>query len=367
MKVETLVRSVPEIEMGGLKFPVVDPEGLSYLNEGRVSTFRHNPFLSDDSSPAQFLGLVQNEVIGGINLFPIEVVAEGKIFDAVGGDSLYVREKYRSTMYSIPLMDKLNNISKDGISLCAGFTAKSLQVIKVLGNAIFPLRQFLLIRKTRPFFNRVDIVRKFRCLSCVVDLAILPYKIAMHILSTITTPCIRILPISETDREKEAKAFSAFICRDKHPYRENVTAEWIQWVLTNDFAKKNLVNKQLVKIVKGGVIVGYAIVRVGWDKTFEGTVGKIVEWQIDEGHQDKEPWILIRVARWILKKCDFVILSVDAQDSKICGCFKKLMPSVSRNVASIGAGRLSPLRTMIGYKEPSNWRIRPGMGDMCFF
>ena len=109
MKVESILRTLNDTCDDKTLVGISDPDGMVGLNDGRKASFRNCPFKNDVGRLTQIVGIVGNEAIGRLNVFPLEVVADDRTFSAVCGDSLFVREKFRNTLYAVSLMTRMTN------------------------------------------------------------------------------------------------------------------------------------------------------------------------------------------------------------------------------------------------------------------
>lgn len=366
MKVESRLLSLDEVCVDRPLEGITDPDGMVGINDGRKAAFRNCPMWKDGGRLTQIVGIVGNEAIGRLNVFPLEVVADGKVFSAVCGDSLFVREKFRNTLYAVSLMTRLNTISGDRLSLSAGFSPKARQVIKAIRNTVFLLNKYIVVRRTRsilPTIGRRRLLSKF---SWLFDLMLAPYHFIMRMANRVKIRGFQFEEIPVDDRKALAE-FAKLIENDEHRFRENMTSEVLDWILHNDFVQDRLIAKRVFGYKKGGRYVAFIMTREG--RTSSGCrIGRVFEWQTQREYRKYEPYFLLDVMyRSAGSKLDCMAIEVGDEDAANYSVFKGFLPGGIASVISIGVGKDSPFKACEGYGEMANWRLRSGMGDLCFW
>ena len=163
---------------------------------------------------------------------------------------------------------------------------------------------------------------------------------------------------------KEAiQEFCDLIAADEHRFREDMDPQGIRWILTNDFFPAAMADKKLYCVKVKGQAIGYFMTR----RSVKGTRGRILEWQTVKGAESAIPWMLIRAAKLLIRNTDAVVVSVGAEESAIIKVLKKLLVPFTTQYAVVGAREDSPLRSHDGWDQAVNWRVRPAMGDGCFY
>ena len=364
MKVETVIRTLDEV-CGDRHLPdASDPGNLIAVNDARKATFESNPFLVGRDSQTQMLGIAEKEVIGKLNVFPLEIVADGEVLSATCGDSLFVRDEYRRTLYALTLMDRLNKISADKISLSAGFSAKAQELIKIMRNIVFPLRQFIVVRHSRAIFSTFGRFHFLRRFAWLFDAMLIPYRLGTKVVARFALNGFERVEISVDDEFAIGK-FAELIKQDKHRFRENVTSKWIDWVLRNDFHSDRLIAKRLFGFRRNGEFVAFVMTRES--REGNGMLGSVIEWQTKSGFEKYEKSMLMDVMQHILSRLDCVAIAVGGQDAGAYHFAQGFLPGLGRSVVSIGVGgKDSSLKRYDGHDVLANWRLRTGMGDLCF-
>ena len=365
MKVETIQLSLDDVCADRPLDGVADPDGMVGINDGRKLAFMNCPMWREGGRLTQIIGTVGNEAIGRLNVFPLEVVADGKVFSAVCGDSLFVRENFRNTLYAVSLMTRLNTISRDRLSLSAGFSPKARQVVKAIRNTVFLLNKFIVVKRTRSILPTVGRRRLLSKFAWLFDLVLVPYNLIMKIVNHIKVREFVLEEISADDKNALSE-FAGLIEKDGHRFRENMTCDVLDWILHNDFVPERLIAKRIFGYKKDGRFVAFVIMREG--RTPTGCrIGRMVEWQTQKEFRKHEPCFLLEVMHRSASELDCMTVEVGDEDAANYSVLKGFLPGGVASVVSIGVGRDSPFKGFEGYGELQNWRLRGGMGDLCFW
>jgi len=363
MAVATIRRSLEEVLRNEPLASVDDPEGLSAVNEGRRATFESDPLSNDKERLTQILGLVDNEVIGRLNVFPLGIVADGEPLSAVCGDSLLVLEKARNSLYSVSLMTELNNVSADRISLSAGFSAKAQKLIRLIRNVVFPYAKRLVVKKSRYVFSGFGRFHFLVGMAWLADLCLMPYRLLTRTMARCRLRGMECQELGADDAAAIA-AFAEMIANDEHRFREDMSAEVIRWMMKNDFHLEQSIVKRLYAYRKGGRFVAFVMTRESRQRN--GELGEIIEWQSLPQHRHLERFMILDVMHRLLRRCDCVELDVNAAEARGYDAVTGFLPGIGVPVVSVGVGKDSALKKHAGYEDVANWRIRSGMGDLCF-
>ena len=365
MKVESILRTLEDACADKTLVGIYDPDGMVGINDGRKASFKNCPFKKDVGRLTQIVGVMGNEAIGRLNVFPLEVVADGRTFSAVCGDSLFVREKFRNTLYAVSLMTRLNAISDDKLSLSAGFSPKAREVIKAIRNTVFLLNKYMVVRRTRsilPTIGRRRILSKF---AWLFDGILVPYLLIAKTFNRIRLRGFEFEEI-HIDDKNALKEFAEFIAKDGHRFRENMSIEMLEWMLHNDFVQDRLIAKRVFGYKKDGRFIAFAMTREG--RTPAGCrIGKIIEWQTLPEYRKYEHCFHLDIIHRCIKNLDCMTIEVSDEDAVGHTILHGFLPGGRASVISIGVGKGSPFKNCDGYGEMSNWRLRGGMGDLCFW
>ena len=362
-EVETLVRRVDDLPNPDWLNNVSDSSNLLYLSESKKAVFERNPFLRDKNQPAQFIGMVDGHVMGRLNPFTYQIVADGYIYEVAAGDSLFVEEKYRGTMYALDLIDMQTQAAQGLATLNCGLSKAAQKFVKLNGDTIFYLERFVLFSRCDDFLKgRIrEVFRKI--LSPILNVVLVLYRKLLSMLVWLRTWRWKIEKISLSNKVA-IKEFCDQISKDEHRFRVNITPEWIEWVLGNDFFGDTNPEKTLYRISTRGKLIGYALARFG--ENGRGRRGKILDWQIVPECRRISSWLFLRIATKIADKCDVVVLQIP-EDDKSMRTLSRFLLRLPRQMAVLHCAEDSPLTRHPGYADKTNWRIRPSIGDACFY
>ena len=163
--------------------------------------------------------------------------------------------------------------------------------------------------------------------------------------------------------QEAIQQFCDLIAVDEHRFREDMDPKGISWILTNDFFPAAMADKKFYCVKVKDQTIGYFMTR----RSEQGTRGRILEWQTVKGAESAIPWMLIRAAKLLIRNTDAVVVSVGAEETAIIKVLKKILVPFTTQHAVVGARNDSPLRKHEGWDKAVNWRIRPAMGDGCFY
>ena len=338
-----------------------DPVGYAKLHPSKVSTIRNNPFLKSGSECGQLLGVCDSKIIGGICPIPLQVVADGKVYSAICGSSLMVIPEARSTGYGIDILDKMRVLCEDQIDVYCGLSSDSRKLLKLLNRVLFPVQRRLMIRRSREFTDHRRPLAVWRMASLIFDATFYAHRLFIRMLVGWKMRGFKVMQIEATNLSA-LNSCARLVEQDKHRFRLNITEQWLQWVLTNEFRPIEKANKRLYGVYKNGTLVAFWISKTD----SHGDRGRIIEWQVSEEWALYEPWIILKAALKLLPLCNVVNLDTDNDESN--RLFKKLgFLQVPGQVCGIGADGASRLKRHDGWAEQCNWRVRMSMADAAFW
>lgn len=353
-------RKVRELGCPGCVAAYDDPASYAQLHPSKVAAIRNNPFLESETGCGQLLGICGSTIIGGICPIPLQIVADGKVYSAICGSSLLVIPEARSTGYGMDIPEKMRNLCKDRIDISCGISNDSRRLLKLLGRRLFPVQRHVMIRRSREFTSYRHPQIFWRIASIFFDAF---FRIHLLFVRAIVAVKLRGLSIRqiEVSDDDAIESCARLVEEDRHRFRQNITPEWIKWVLTNEFRPIEKVHKRLYGVYSGNELVAFWISKTD----SSGERGRVIEWQVSERYAELEPWIFLRAALMILPFCNAV--NLDSDDEANCGLFSRLgFLSVPGQFCAVGADDNSRLREHTGYTEQRNWRVRMSMADAAF-
>jgi hypothetical protein len=221
----------------------------------------------------------------------------------------------------------------------------------------------MLVRRSRAILAGFGRLHPLIYLSLFFDMGLALYNWVGKCRTRIALRGYELVEVGYDDDVAIAK-FCKMIADDSHRFRENITPSWVRWVLKNDFHKDWLLSKKLYGYKKRGEFVAFVMTRSTQENGYK--IGKIIEWQVDERCRFLERHMIMCTMLKELRDLDCVYLSIGEVDSVGMNWRKGFLPGFGCHVVSIGMGRDSVLRQYEGVDNVANWRLRGGMGDLCF-
>ena len=361
-EVQTYYRTVGELSSHGRFAEFEDLNAYLDFPKEKVAVFQNNPYLSSGQVTAQILGVVDGKIMGAVGSFPFHVIADQKQYEVCACPLTHVHPDYRKTMYGVELGQKSVDMSADKMTLDYGLSEKSARLCRYLNAHLFDIKQFAFVKRSRHFFRQrlPKAVSWFLC--PMMDIAFGLHRVFINVIVWFRTFWWKIERV-EVDDEEAFCSFCNMVAADEHRFREQIEPRWIRWVLTNDFFPSEMADKRLYRVNVKGKTIGYFMTR----RSVKGARGRILEWQTVKGAESAIPWILLRAAKILIRNTDAVVVSVGADESAVIKVLKRLLIPFTTQHAVVGAREDSPLRMHEGWDQAVNWRIRPAMGDGCFY
>lgn len=361
-EVQTYYRTVDELSSHGRFAEFEDLNAYLDFPKEKVAVFQNNPYLSSGQVTAQILGVLDGKIIGAVGVFPIPIVADRKRYEACACPLIHVHSDYRRTMYGIELPQKTEDISADKATLNYGLSEKAARLNRYLRAPLIDIRQFAYVKRSRHFFAH-RLSKAIGWLLCpLMDVAFGLHRFLVNIVVWFRTFRWKIERVDVKNNEA-IQQFCDLIAADEHRFREDMDPKGIRWILTNDFFPSEMADKKLYCVKAKGKAIGYFMTR----RSEHGARGRILEWQTLKGTESAIPWMLIRAAKLLIRNTDAVVVSVGAEENAVIKVLKKLLIPFTSQYAIVGAREDSPLRTHDGWDQAVNWRVRPAMGDGCFY
>lgn len=367
MEVKTTYRRISDL--GNPKFleerGISDADHILDIWPSKERVFSSNPFLKDRNDVVQIIGSVDGIAMGRLNRFPYQIVADGEVLDVISGESLLVKAEYRKTLYALDICQLQLDLTPSAIEVSCGLSAQAQKLTR-LGKmaSMFSIPKFAFVRHCSTLVrDRLPTVVRF-VLCPLLDVLFLLHRLIIGSLVRLRTMGWRFEAVDLAD-EAKIQEFCSLVASDAKRFRINVTPAWVRWVNENDFKGAENPIKRLYRCTKGNELVGYVMTRA--ERHEVGGRAKIQEWQLTERYANREGWFLIRAAMLIAKLSDFVVISLSAAETRTIRLLKRLLLKLPGQVVVVTACKGSPLRVLDGYKDISKWRLRPAMGDACFY
>lgn len=359
-KVETHLLPIADLDNDRRLAAYDDPQGLLTLSAAHRRLLQTDPFVSDFGKPALIFGTFGNRVVGKTEPVYFEIKADGRVMDAQASGGLFVEEPYRKTLYAVELMTRQDSLTDSGVSLNTGLSLSAQKLSKMMGFKLFPIARFALVK------HSIDLLKErvspviCRFLSPFFDCVFWLHRTVLSMYLAVRAHGWRFERVNSSD-DRALDDFARLVEAAGDRLGEHVTAKWLKWVVENDFFDE--ARKSIWRCTKGDKTVGYCLVRTDNGKTGRG---KVLEWQVVPECREVESVFLLKTAQVLLKECDLVVVSL-GPCLPAARQLSKLLLRLPEQVVSLGVAKKSPLRELSGWDDPANWRIRPCVGDACFY
>ncbi len=357
-----VLRMVDELSSKANCSEYEDPDHLLEVSLSQVATFKNNPYLNANNRTAQVLGVVGKRIVGSLKLMPKRIVADDNNYEVVSGTSLFVNMAFRNTLLGITLVQDEPSFSRDGVCLGSGSSLAGRKVIKLVGRTIFPLKQFFYVADAFALIKKFGMRGlKARLVSCCANIVFGMQRIVVDMIAAYNTRGYSLRVLSADD-EAILEKVAGIVRSDNKRFREEHDVAWFKWVLNYDFDALDARSvKRLWGVFLGERLEGFVLGRYG----IGNKPAKILDWGMSGGKPQLVPWIMLKVARALIKRSSYVVLS--AGEEELSRVFRRLLlPPASEQIVSLGINDDSSIATHEGVRDANNWRIRPGIGDAPF-
>lgn len=365
-KVQILTRTVRGLTEDRSFDGFEDPWRLLPFEPCKLKTYRENPYLTDWEQTCQFFGVKDNRVVGRRNSYPARIVAKGHVYNTRISGSVFVEEKSRSSMLAITMLNKALKLPEGDLNINCGLSPVNRKFYRLYGSPMFRLVCF----NVGGIWNKYYKGNGYKGWKRVAANMI---SVAISLLNHLSCCCFGWLKFKGLPdwkiREVDA-ADDAFIDRacemvnlDSHPYREEITPAWIKWTLSNDFCAGVCKAKKIYGVYDGEALVGFALVRYSseWGRC------KIYEWQLAKEYEGQEGEFLSLMAKEMRKHGSSIAIGVGEDSVSTITFLRKRFADVGEDYAVVTMRKDSRFSDFQGIRDSTNWRVRPGMGDACFW
>lgn len=358
-RVTTILRKVSELHSKDRLSGFVDPDRFCTFKDCRRMTFEENPFLKSKDEVAQIVGVLDNRIIGGIAILPLEYKIDDQIVTGVTGNWLFVNPEFRSTMYSTRVMAMLPTMYEYGIGTGAAIVDAAAQIEKSLGYAVWHPIDFHYVRTADDFLAaRMHGIGGWLCAKPINIMLWLQRKCA-DMVASCKTKGYALCDLDESD-DKVIAQVAQFVAADKHRFCEVHDGRWFKWVLSHDTVRFFQRKRKLVGLKKGDALIGFFML------SYSDKACRIVEWQVPESAEKLLPYLMLKVARRCLNDLNHVGIILDDNNHiatmRRFGFFRS-----NPGASSIMTSSRSKASEVNGVKDWHLWRRRPAMADASLF
>lgn len=329
----------------------------------KVNSLNHNPYLSEiDCSLLEYV--VDGKVAGQVTTLPTEIVAYSRVFQACGGSGLCVDKQYRGRGIASELTKERMRLSRDKIAIASGLSIMSFPLFKKLGFVTFSFPRLIYLRKSRPVLEMVFSGILLKVVALIVDIFLNLHTMIQRKLSIYGKNKILIEEVSEATED-----IVHIVADDNHPFRENHTKEWFDWVLHYPFSNDEHSRQHLFQIWVNGKVQAFFMTKERFHKQashrgFKNVIlGSVIEWGVKPDSTLKEIQICKAAVFSFGSHVDAVEICLN--NVKQIKSLKKMgMIHVGDSNMAVNAADDSPFQV---YKDKfsiiDNWRIRPACSD----
>ena len=343
-----------------------DPDGIgAYTQSANIQkTFLSNPNLDDDSDPMVAFIRVDGSIWGRCMYFPSRIKIGEQIEKSMGGSSLLVNEEGRKKSLGIDLMMLPMSGFDTKYLLYAGISKMAIPLYKKLRFELFEMPCRWQIRNSKPILQSIGL--RGIGLSVLAFIANILLKSFNGIVKKIFKFSLRDYQVKKL--EDVPDWITQMVINDKHKYAEYHDKKWFEWVLSNNFFGNEHDVQALYGIYRDDTPVGFVLIKEQQSSIEERhidkiTFGSVVEWGFKEDAQINEH--IINKIALNLYSSNVDIAQVISSDIKVVDYFGKYAMFRHGSANIIFKDLTKKLDK--DYKNPENWRLRPGYSDVPFY
>ena len=340
---------------------------VQYGDPKKLAVFAANPFRRGEDSATRVVLMVDGAVAGGEYVYPLEIVADGKIVKCGSGSETSIKEEYRKSAVGLEFLSGEGPLEESThVSLGCGMAQRYARIHKMFGYKIFPMPRFMAV------FHSHSVVEMYaprvlvKTLSAILDCGLLLW---WKLVALYGTWCLRHYEIREVkpDETGVLARIAELTMSDGMRFKENHCVEWFRWHLTQALHEEG--PSRLYAMTKAGVVVGFFMTKRRFhaqasSRGFKNVMlGSVIEWGVESELQKMlVPAVLAAVLQLRREKVDAV--EVATSDTALIGGLRRsLMRPVGESNFGIRVGGRSVLAEVPGWDDPANWRLRPAMCD----
>lgn len=323
-----------------------------------ADAYRNNPCLENMDQPVKMEGRVGGKLIGKVWSLPMPLWADGREYITSANPDIDVLPEYRKTGYALDLLEFGTTASRDKIKVDFYVSKSARKVARLCGGCVFDISQFAVVRDSSLFLEK-----RLSGWVALVVCGALNFVFGVHriVLGALVALKTRHWTFQCADNGRAIEEFTNLIKQDEHRFKPNATDKFYAWILKNDFGDIDESDKHLWRVAANGELLGFVIARRN------GARGRVIDWQVAQGHETDIPWLLLATARRCLPRCKAVVFSISSIERNLIQVLRRLLPRLPTQAATVSVGDGSPLLGHDGWREQANWRIRPTMGDSCLY
>ncbi len=326
-----------------------------------------NPFRDGRNVVAVKVGVVDGKVAGSEYVFPLLMKCDGRVVAAGGGSTTTVEKWARKSGLGAEISEMMPD-RRDGdfdVGFGVGMSQRAVLIHRMLGCSIFEYPRFVLLLKSRSVLEGKLSGWTLRVTSRIVDLMIACYAKLVAFIALVACGKVRAIKVDPGD-DSQIKILEGLAQSNNSRFCELHDAAWFKWVLNNSLSADGPANAYL--IYASNAPVGFFMVKKRFHEQashrgFKNVwLGSVIEWDAKAGYASKVLWSILRwalKARKDLDAVEFPVYELFAQKF-----LRRLgWQHVGDANFSYKIRPGSDFDEPAGMNDPSNWRLRPGMGD----
>lgn len=347
------------------------PEGdRAYISPNYRQALLANPFRPSYKVACQKVGYVDGRIGGTEIQFPLKLSLNGQIVLGGSGSLTQVDEWARSSGLGLAISDvdyrddSYNCVLGEG----AGLSQIAVKVHKFIEYTVFEYPRFVMLLKSRSVVEmKLGSGLLASLVSHFADGCIWIYAIFLGILARCIARNPKVTQV-EPSRNNDLAILESLAKTGLCQFSEVHDAQWFKWVLANSFSEQGSPTAFLVH--DGDGPFGFFMVKKRFHEQashrgFKNVwLGSVLEWGCKPGYDRELLWAIISWAMKSRKELDAVEFA--AQEYHVQKFLKRL------GWQHVGDAnfcfKICPESGFVapeGMSDPSNWRLRPGMGDVA--
>lgn len=329
----------------------------------KQSSLCNNPFVKEIDC-CRLVAFDDDVEIGRVDVIPLQILGYNKVYHVCGGSTLYVKPNFRGRGAATKLTLERLELSSDKIAIASGLSNMSFQLFKKLGFVTFSFPRMILLKKSRSVLERHIKGAILRVTSKIIDFFLSLQKRILKFFSIWNKKRILIEEIS-----KASDDIVNIVKEDKHPFKENHTKEWFDWVLNNPFSDVEHSKQHLFHIIINGKVQGFFMTKERFHEQashrgFKNIIlGSVIEWGVSSDSDISEKQVCMAAVLSFGKHVDAV--EICSNDKQICKSLRKCgLRMVGNSNFAFKASKDSPFNVYNEYyNDIDKWRIRPSYSD----
>lgn len=334
------------------------PDRIKYILEG-------NPYAEGANHVAMIRGVVDGKDGGRMYPFLSRIIKDKEPIPAYTASTLYVDKEYRKYMLGLTIPENFVNLSSNGITYGAGCSRDARPVyVKYLGYKYFPLPRYIYLRNTRSLLSSKlssSVSRVF------APLCNMPLSIVHLVHGWVNSIKYSKYKVKEGVSQDDYTNAAIIAISDNHKYQEEHNSAWFNWVLNAPPSHSGNYQK-LFLLYDNNKPIGFWVLKVRYADNIRGQfkdlyVGTITEWGVIQPHKLKDYDVLSIALHYFEKYVDVIQTFTESEVNISRWPFTKRKIGESNFFVNVKDDNNCIIE---GYKEASNWRLRPAMADTMF-